>query len=771
MSRPDALLASLLTLVLAGGAAAQDPALLGSWELKGSYQPTLRRTTATFELKRQGAGWQVRRVGRFTTGSPFTWTSTDVTLATGGKTMTVRWRLQGGLSGGVPGGQPNDLSATYTVGTDGKLYERVRNLTRRPPEQWWLTLQTVGPRVGPVAAAGLRSVPDLATFDRLSRRDDSPGALGVREVKLLLVDRQQTNATLWLVDTKAFQYHYDFFTRGLGRTATLERFNGDTYFTDARKHVAGTVIYHENHVRPDGTKGLFVIEFWPTDPVKVDVVNQVYRAVAAAMPFAAGRIAYHPAGETHEGLYRTERARYDQLQLPVITTADLFGNLAYQPMNVGVGFGILRVVDPAVAGTRPPSVRDVVILKRLPNDLSHTGGLITEEMQTPLSHVNLKAKQNHTPNAFIKDAANDPRLRPLIGKVVRYEVGADDFQVREATQAEADAFLESVRPANPTVPTRDLTVRTIRDLDDIGASSTSANGAKAANVAELRKLFPNTSIVPDGFAIPFWFYDRFMTANGFYDRARTMMADPAFADVAERERLLTAFRRDIRRAPVPADVATAITALQAKFPAGTAIRCRSSTNNEDLPNFNGAGLYDSYTHRADEGDLSETIKQVWASLWNFRAFEERDFYRIDHFKAAMGVLVHPNFDDEKANGVAITRNIYDPNWPGLYVNAQVGEALITNPTGAKPDEFLIAKLGPNGEWETQYVTHSDQVPAGQTVLSTAQVRQLAAALEKVQAHFKVVYQKQNDPTFAMDVEWKFDAAGRLVIKQARPVVN
>lgn len=43
------------------------------------------------------------------------------------------------------------------------------------------------------------------------------------------------------------------------------------------------------------------------------------------MPFAAGRIAYHPAGETHEGLYRTERARHPRLQLPVITTADLFG--------------------------------------------------------------------------------------------------------------------------------------------------------------------------------------------------------------------------------------------------------------------------------------------------------------------------------------------------------------------------------------------------------------------------------------------------------------
>ena len=30
-------------------------------------------------------------------------------------------------------------------------------------------------------------------------------------------------------------------------------------------------------------------------------------------------------------------------------------------------------------------------------------------------------------------------------------------------------------------------------------------------------------------------------------------------------------------------------------------RCRSSTNNEDLVGFNGAGLYDSFTHRPDEG--------------------------------------------------------------------------------------------------------------------------------------------------------------------------
>jgi len=50
-----------------------------------------------------------------------------------------------------------------------------------------------------------------------------------------------------------------------------------------------------------------------------------------------------------------------------------------------------------------------------------------------------------------------------------------------------------------------------------------AFGARAANVAELGRILPE-GMVPDGFAIPFHFYDEFMKYNGFYDRARDMMA-------------------------------------------------------------------------------------------------------------------------------------------------------------------------------------------------------------------------------------------------------
>jgi pyruvate, water dikinase len=136
----------------------------------------------------------------------------------------------------------------------------------------------------------------------------------------------------------------------------------------------------------------------------------------------------------------------------------------------------------------------------------------------------------------------------------------------------------------------------------------------------------------------------------------------------------------------------------------------------------------------------------------------------------MGVAVHLNEDDERANGVAVTKNIYDPNWPGFYVNAQVGESLVTNPDpSATPDELLISAIGEHGEWETQFIRHSTLTKNDKPVLTDAQALELRQAMEKIQAHFKKVYGGKDG--FAMDIEFKVTDAGHLSIKQARPWVE
>lgn len=615
---------------------------------------------------------------------------------------------------------------------------------------------------------GGRSIPDRARFDALSHRDDVPGAAGVPEVKFLILGIDGEDPQLYFINSTRYPYHFYFARDVLRLGLGVGEFNRLTYFSDNRRHIAGTVLAHDAFTGAGRPDGVFAVEFWPTDPVSAPLAIKAWTLIAAAMPFARGRIDYHPSGARQEEICKEAAAAFEASGVPVILSEVLFAGMRYSALNLGIGYGRLRVIEPS--DPHPPGLTDIVVFRALPNDLTHVGGVLSQEPQTPLSHVNLRAKQNDTPNAYLRDAATHPKVLPHLGSIVRYEVRADDLAIDPATAEEMRDFLDALRPAKVQLPPRDMTVDQVVDLDSAGHSDLPAIGAKAANVAELRTLLGD--IVPRGHAIPFHFYDRFMAANGFYDEVRALAEDPAFRDDAEvRDRRLGALRKKIRRAKVPADLGDAIEALRAAYPADRPLRCRSSTNSEDLEGFNGAGLYDSYTHRPDEGRLENTVRKVWASLWNLRAFEERDFYRIDHFEAAMAVLVHPNFDNEIANGVALTKNVYFPDFEGFYINVQVGEALVTNPDpNAVPEELLVMRVDPESPYETIYIRRSSLTKGSAPVLTAPQVAELTAKLHRIQEHFRQVYRASSE-AFAMDVEFKLDSEGRLVIKQARPWVD
>jgi hypothetical protein len=605
-------------------------------------------------------------------------------------------------------------------------------------------------------------LPDRERYVDLAKRENLPGAPNSQEVKFLITDIR-TNPKLHFINVNRHPFHYYFARDVLNFPGSSWDFNNQTYLSNInRRNLGGSLIYHANYVAPDGARGIYTMEFWPTDPVPFEYIEMAYEMVGINAPFI-DRLAYHAPSETQRRVQAESQAEFDASFVTTIETDELFSNVNYQPMNREEGFGRLVLFT----GSETLSARDIVIFRNLPNDLTYVSGIITEVPQTPLSHVNLKAQQNGTPNAFIANASTHPEIAPLIGQNIFYRVTTEGFEIRPASQEEVETFFESIRPPQTTYPPRNLSETRIKPLSQISFAQSNAFGSKAANLAELRRIVPQNT--PDGFAVPFYFYDEFMKHNNFYEVLDNMLADPDFQNVpAIREQMLTDFREMIKDdSTMPKWMYDAFSELRLGFPTYVTPRLRSSANAEDSTNFNGAGLYDSYSHYWDEGHLGKSARQVWASLWNYRAYEEREFYRIDHRTSAMGILVHPNEKYEQANGVAVARNIYNPYWEGYYFNVQTGDNLVTNPdVNTVPEEFLVADLPRSDEYEIQYIRFSNLVESGENILTRAQILDLVNKMRLINTRFRNLY--RGDSEFAIEIEFKINMFGELSIKQARP---
>ncbi len=632
-----------------------------------------------------------------------------------------------------------------------------------------------GPRVQPEdmdPQDGRARVPDLATFQELAYQGsevmiDTP-LTGLQFVKFVVADVGTEKPTIYFMNTKRHRAH-PMFVRVVGLPFGRGRGGQGGGVPGQGTNMMGVLVYRPLLQAPDGSTGLFTFEFEPNDSYPLTMIQVAFDLLRERAPVVKGRLAAHILDGTRR-VYEQEREAYRQAGVPVLLPEELFRGIAFLPLNRAVGFGRLRLLE---VSERPGS-RDIAVYRTLPNEMPRVAGVITAVQQTPLSHVNLRAVQDGVPNAFVRGADADPAIQALLGRYVRYEVRADGFDLRAATDAEVDAHFAALRPKAPRTPLRNLGVTAARPLGEIAFTDSSAFGVKVANLAAMRGMDLPPGMVPDGYGLPFACYDAFMTHNGLYDAARTMLAQKDFAeDASVREKALAAFRRKVRKGEFPPAVAATLAAVQRAFPAGTPLRCRSSTNAEDLEGFSGAGLYDSFTHRPDEGDIARTIAQVYASLWNFRAFEEREFHRIDHLQTAMGVLIHPNYDGELANGVAVTDDIvYQTNDQQFgrryYVSVQLGEELVTNPQGdAIPEETL---LHPTSARRDTLVRTSNRVGPDEALLGARHLQDLRTALRTLEREFRSLYGKQAGDRFAIEVEFKLDAANRLVIKQARPWV-
>ncbi|MBI5542318.1 MAG: hypothetical protein HY901_00390 [Deltaproteobacteria bacterium] len=631
--------------------------------------------------------------------------------------------------------------------------------------------------------------------------------LGPVHVVKFYLEKLDAEPEVYFQNTAKHPIHYDFVRRVLGRSINSADFVRATYQGADRKAMAGSILF-----RPDaktrGVAGPLTVEFFPSDDLNPAQAATAVTLLAERMPFApwhgVAHVAFYlPAGTTHETQAEGSARELEAAGVPWLKRLDLYQGLTQQILNPGVAFGTLRVVTPEQLATEAVSFRDVLVLTRLPNELPIVGGSITEELQTPLAHVNVAARARGTPNMSLLGASQDSRVAPLVGKLVRFEVRPGQFSLAEASLADAEAFWQERANRPELVPEADLTTAGLPDFSSLGFADSKSVGAKAANLAELSKLLPG--IAPNGFALPFAHYDQFLQtavpAAAAFDAARAdcvsekraaalcdqavallrppaaaetlaqliarLLATPTFqTDSNLRFATLDALRLLFCAVPVDAALAADLDAKVASL-GGVPVRLRSSTNAEDLPNFSGAGLYTSVSAEAAGTKIaSRRLCKVWGSVWNWTAFEERAFWNINHQAVRMAVAVHPSYPNEAANGVLITQNIAEPTVAGMYVNVQKGEVSVTNPTdGAIPEVFSILPAPAGLQVARQrFSSLSPTAP----LLSDTEISALYAAANKAQRHFAPLYQKSPEE-LALDIEFKFDGPERrLVLKQARP---
>ena len=291
----------------------------------------------------------------------------------------------------------------------------------------------------------------------------------------------------------------------------------------------------------------------------------IHTLLAANLPVVDHNLAYNPVSVDR---LPSEWVHVADPRVPVVDDGIIFRDVNYSALNYGEGYGRLRALEP----DDRPNPRDIVLYETLPNELSRVAGIISMQPQTPLSHVDLRAKQNGIPNAFIRDALDDADISSLVGQYVYYRVTEDAFEIRSATKAEVDAHYESLRPKSSQSPERDLSVQGITPLSEIGFEDSDAFGVKAANVAELGKLGFSSGTVPEGFAIPFYFYDEFMKHNDFYADVDALLADEDFlTDYDEQEEELKKLRGRIKKGESPEWMIEALEAMHGTYPRGS--RC------------------------------------------------------------------------------------------------------------------------------------------------------------------------------------------------------
>ena len=608
----------------------------------------------------------------------------------------------------------------------------------------------------------LNELIDPIAFDVLSSSPSRNNFGGVKSVKILYDIRDDL---VYYMNSKRYNLHVEFAEQVLKYPGSNYEFNVIQYKEGKSRYLyPANLNYHESQDR-------YVLHFVASNEVACHNIEVIFNKIKETS-YIGDKLFFYSIKPEWDACTGVKK----------IDSETLFEGQNYQALNLTENYGYLRKIDIDKLEDEYLGRNDLILTNGIPNDLSVVAGIITTEFQTPLSHINVLSHSRNTPNMALRDGWESLKLNKLLDELVYLKVTADDFTIRKATLEEAEAFWEKSRPQHTTVLEPDLNSSELIDMEDASITDLSRIGGKAANFGEIVNSGTQAKPIPVpemAFAIPFYYYDQHIKTNGIGEFIAQLLNDKKFKeDPAYRKSKLEELQDRIKAAPISKDLVNQVEKRINYFKDFESFRFRSSTNAEDLEGFSGAGLYTSKSAKKNHATktIEVAIKKVWASLWGWRAFEERDYFKIDHAGCAMGILVHRSFPNEDANGVLVTKNLYNGN-RGFTVNVQFKDYSIVFPEpGVLHDQIMIIgwSLQPGEDFTIEYLSFSNlEELNGARVMTDRELKTLAAYTENVRDHFYYDLEHSCEceiKHFGVDIEFKVDSSvspRKIYIKQAR----
>ncbi len=600
----------------------------------------------------------------------------------------------------------------------------------------------------------LPAVRSQQQFDSLAVTYDPDTPYALPHV-LFVIDRKDQNK-IYFVNTKRYAFHKDFVN---GTYLSLERgreFFENNYLKPNRRFILGTIAYQTPIKR-------WTFEFWEGDLIPSEQIKLVSDVINSSF-FTS--VAYKP-----NSLRQDDESR-KIVGLARISQSDIAKEQEYQALNVAKGLGRVHVI-PKLDEHVEIGFNEIVVLDEVPIQLPPVAGVITSQPSTPLSHINLLAKGWGIPNAYIKNAHT--LLKQYDGWWVEFEAKRDGYTIKRADIDQLREYQRRLAERRDVMKPRfSLAETRLLSLSQQRARSSIAFGGKSANLGEVLNARLPGIIVPNGFTIPFYYYDEFIKANNLDELIYTLLNDQKFVhDPAYRRGKLVGLRESIKQGKFDERLRAQILQRVKRDFTGKGLFVRSSSNSEDLPNFSGAGLYTTVPNVREADELINAVKTVWASLWNFEAYEARERAVIDHSKIFMAVLIQEGINSE-SSGVMITTDPFDKDNRGAtYISAKRGLG-IKVVEGKRIAEQILFRTRSNA---VQVLTRSDEdslltfderggvkevaITGERVVLTDDVIRRLVTA----GAAIKRVFGGTRD----QDIEWAY-MKGQIYIVQSRPFI-